>query len=332
MLSLKFGLKSPKKLKVQNTDYVSIHKDEFLPGLALPADVFVQMPGGKMILLAKQGEPSSLHELHVSQNQAPAVFFVRRNDYLIAAEQNLKISNAFLRGKDISFDRKSRTFHTAFQSVMSEFRHLGLTAATFQHAKFAAQSLVILAQTCVAYRVIYKALDDLPNDMTKEAVLGSVLSVMIAKEMGWENPANLEKLALCALLRDIGMLEVAREEHIVDATHCEKGAQLLRTLVDVPPEVSAVALEHHENAVGEGFPRKIRDMKMNPFARIVCLANSFIEFTVARSGNEIPPMESGAALFHIEVTLGAPFNRLCLGALRRVFPLEASSGSQSEAA
>jgi HD-GYP domain-containing protein (c-di-GMP phosphodiesterase class II) len=60
-------------------------------------------------------------------------------------------------------------------------------------------------------------------------------------------------------------------------SHVGRGVDILSKMPSVPAEVIAVAMEHHENALGQGYPRHLRDVKMNPFSKIVALADTFCE-------------------------------------------------------
>jgi HD-GYP domain-containing protein (c-di-GMP phosphodiesterase class II) len=93
--------------------------------------------------------------------------------------------------------------------------------------------------------------------------------------------------------------------------------------------VLAIILEHHENALGMGYPRRIRDIKINPLARIVGVANYFME--LLNDGNDAYHAKSPEeALQYMEITLGLPFNKQVFAALKEVVhgpPSKAKPGS-----
>lgn len=171
------------------------------------------------------------------------------------------------------------------------------------------------------------------DKLMKSAIGGSALSVLIAKEMGWTKPGNIEKLALAAFLRDVGLKEIPKElvdknrhemtaeEVTIWETHSYRGAQILLSLPEMPSEVVAVALEHHENSIGQGFPRRIRDSKMNPFAKIVALADIFVDLTLVMSEKN-KKMSADSAVHHLEYGLGSPYNKACMVALKRALNIK----------
>lgn len=329
----------------EDGDMVSVKKDEILPGLPLPTDVFVKLSNGKFVLIAKKGTKASLGELHVSQSQDVSNFFVRREDYQIAVDQNLKIAGILARRNDIPVPRRAAFVRTAADTVFKEMQHVGMNTKSFTHAKQTVMSVCTLVQARQDYFQLVSAMNELPGSIIKEAIAGAALSVLIGRELGWKNQAQLEKLALGAFLRDVGLKEVPQEilekerasmtaeEREKWETHPFRGAEILQNIPDIPPEVIACALEHHENSIGQGFPRRIRDSKMNPFAKVVALADTFIHLTIATPHNPKVRSLDGAAQY-IEYTMGCPFNKAVLVALKRALDLDAATtgGDPTQAA
>jgi HD-GYP domain-containing protein (c-di-GMP phosphodiesterase class II) len=66
-----------------------------------------------------------------------------------------------------------------------------------------------------------------------------------------------------------------------------------------------------------GYPRQLRDIKINPLARIVGLANYFVDLLYDSSTNQMQRSPDDA-LRYIEETLGQPFNKQAFVALKQV--------------
>lgn len=317
----------------EGDDLIAVHKDEFLPGLPLPTDVFVKLPSDKYILIAKKGTKSSLSELHVSQSNSIAVFYVRKIEYYSAVAQNLKIAGILVKKPEITVARRTGFLTTAAKSVQKELEVMGVSPMALEHAMVTTNSIVSLIASREEYLKLITSLDQVNDKLMQSAMGASALSVLIAKEMGWTVPGNIERLALCAFLRDVGLKEMPKElidksryemnaeEVAIWETHAYRGAQILLSLPEMPAEVVAVALEHHENAIGQGFPRRIRDPKMNPFAKIVALADLFVDLTLVKSERG-RKMSVDSAVHHIEYGLGSPFNKACMVALKRALNIK----------
>ena len=98
-------------------------------------------------------------------------------------------------------------------------------------------------------------------------------------------------------------------------THAYRGTQLLLSLGMVPDDIVSIVYEHHENSLGQGYPRRIRDVMIHPMARVVALANQFVDLTF--KGTNCPqPRSPREALIYMEVTMGQPFNKEAFRALK----------------
>src|SRR5690606_80586 len=109
--------------------------------------------------------------------------------------------------------------------------------------------------------------------------------------------------------------QLSFDELQVYESHAFRGMEILRTIPSVPDDVVAIVYEHHENAIGQGYPRKLRDLRMNPLAKVVALADAFAELTI-KSPNCPTPKSAFDAINYLEVTMGQPFNKEAFTALR----------------
>jgi HD-GYP domain-containing protein (c-di-GMP phosphodiesterase class II) len=327
---------------------VAVSKYEFLPGLPLPTDVYVQLPNEKFVMIARKGEKKSLGDLHVGQNEGVTTFFVPRADYLTGVEQNIRIAGILIRKSDISVSRRSVMLQTSAQSVYNSLEHLGVSSTMIGHSKSTVESVVTLVSSREDYFQVIDALGLTSDRLTKTSLAGSALAVIVAREMGWTSKESVEKLALAAFLRDVGMkeipaevlkktrMEMNEEERAIWESHAFRGAQLLQTIRDLPPEVIQVALEHHENAIGQGFPRRLRDPKMHSFSKLISLVDFFVDLTMARPLEKTYTAES--AMHLIEYGYGSPYNKACVISLKRALNIKdgthdgSDSGGSSEAA
>ncbi|MCX7979412.1 MAG: HD domain-containing protein, partial [Bdellovibrionaceae bacterium] len=110
-------------------------------------------------------------------------------------------------------------------------------------------------------------------------------------------------------------------------SHVMRGAEILRSMPSVSTDIVAVAMEHHENAIGQGYPRHLRDVRINPFSRIVALADSFCDLALPGPSNPHKRTAS-ETLKYIELTLGQPFSKPAFQALRQAIEGENAPGRQ----
>jgi putative nucleotidyltransferase with HDIG domain len=103
---------------------------------------------------------------------------------------------------------------------------------------------------------------------------------------------DLKVLTLCGLLHDIGKLKIPGEivgkpakltdaEYKIIKTHTLEGYNILKKL-PIDPRIKNSALMHHEKCDGTGYPVGLTLDRIDPFARIVAIADVYDAMTSAR--------------------------------------------------
>ncbi|MBO6133177.1 MAG: HD-GYP domain-containing protein [Lachnospiraceae bacterium] len=103
---------------------------------------------------------------------------------------------------------------------------------------------------------------------------------------------DLKVLTLCGLLHDIGKLKIpgeivgkpaklTDEEYKIIKTHTLEGYNILKKL-PINPHIKNAALMHHEKCDGTGYPVGLTTDRIDPFARIVAIADVYDAMTSAR--------------------------------------------------
>ena len=104
---------------------------------------------------------------------------------------------------------------------------------------------------------------------------------------------ELDILTLSGLLHDIGKMMVPDNiiqkngrltlpEYNVVKTHVLFGNNILKGLKNLDPRVAEVAMRHHERCDGTGYPGGYRREQIEPFARIVAIADTYDAMTPDR--------------------------------------------------
>lgn len=103
---------------------------------------------------------------------------------------------------------------------------------------------------------------------------------------------EIEIATLCGLLHDAGKLKIPEsimrkpskltpQEYSVVKTHSLQGYNIL-TDYDINVNVKECALMHHERCDGSGYPLGLTGDKINPYAKIVAIADVYDAMTSAR--------------------------------------------------
>ncbi|QDK37109.1 HD-GYP domain-containing protein [Bdellovibrio sp. NC01] len=315
-----------KSAPVDPEDFMAVSRDEFIPGTQVPVDIFLKLSEKNYVMILKEGAKVNFDQMHFPEKAE--WLYVRKADYHKCVGKALTVAGIVLDSQKISIETKTVVLSRAADSIFKEIEHLGFDHLALEHSKVISKSIQALVDDKPDISFVINLMANLNEDLIRHAMMVSAISVIIARSMKWTMSANLEKLALGALLHDVGMKELPdeilemprhamnREQAAIYESHVYRGVEILRTMPSISDDIIAIVLEHHENSPGQGYPRRIRDFKMNPFARVVALADCFAE-VVMKSVNNPNPKNAAAAVVFIETTLGQPFHKPAFTALKQ---------------
>lgn len=110
----------------------------------------------------------------------------------------------------------------------------------------------------------------------------AIVSGLIAQKLEFTATA-VDQVILSALLHDIGKLKIdladsqalltMNEEEV--KTHTISGYKMIKEEFELPEEIARVALEHHENNDGSGYPQGLSNDFITEYSQIVNVANYY---------------------------------------------------------
>lgn len=122
----------------------------------------------------------------------------------------------------------------------------------------------------------------------------AIISGLIAKRL--EIPSlSIDDVLLAALLHDIGKLKVeladkspliaVNEDEV--ASHTRYGYEIIRKELNLPESIAKVALEHHENNDGSGYPQGLSNDYISELSQIINVANYYDNLAYNRTATHI---------------------------------------------
>lgn len=124
------------------------------------------------------------------------------------------------------------------------------------------------------------------------AVATAALTVALGRQQEIGAP-ELEKMALGALLKDIGLAAIdeglvskqghlSQAEYAIVQSHVEEGLAVLEATVSLPETTIAVILEHHERYNGGGYPYRMAGEDITLAGRIAAVVDAYDAMTSDR--------------------------------------------------
>jgi putative nucleotidyltransferase with HDIG domain len=314
-------------------DMIPVPIQDFINGVTVPVDLFVKLSGDKFIMMAKAGQRADQQQLKTYEDKQVEYLWVAKSDYSKYLRNNLSIAGVIMTVDNINTSQKSKVLSQAAAGVFQELGDMGIGFEAYSHSKQIVEATIALVDTHKDINELFLGLKDCSDLLLRHSLAVSYISVLIAQALKWENKQTIEKLALGALLHDIGLkvlppdlvnkpkAKMSYDEVQLFESHAYKGMQVLLAVGVIPDDVIAVVYEHHENSIGQGYPRKLRNIKIHPLAKVVALADEFANLTLSNA-NCAHPKSPREALLTIEHTMGQPFNKEAFRALQMVINKE----------
>lgn len=311
--------------QLDENQLVEVSKDFFFEGMVLPVTVYLRMNSTSYLIIGKKSEKASIQHLHVFSN-AQSKIYVKTIEYPVLISFVTNFTTKVVAQKSVPDQVKAKYISGLTADAVTTLEKSGFTSV--DKVQRVGAILLQLAESVEQFSEVLKILQTLPNNESKHSMTTCMVSLMIAEEMKLTQQVVLEKLAMGALLHDVGLKFVPQaildkpkhlwspEEMLTYEQHPLKGAEMLRDIKDIPMDVLLIVSEHHENSLGTGFPKKLRDIKTSPLARIVGVADYFADLLFnLKDGKNYTPDE---AIAYIEDLQGQPFNKQVFTALKNI--------------
>ncbi|MEG0020851.1 MAG: HD domain-containing phosphohydrolase, partial [Oscillospiraceae bacterium] len=105
-------------------------------------------------------------------------------------------------------------------------------------------------------------------------------------------------------------------EYEIIKKHTTIGGRILKD-IDIMPQLSDVAMSHHERYDGKGYPHGKKGEEISLFSRIVCIADSVDAMISERSYKPSMPLQS--ALKEVEAQSGLQFDPSLVKVTKSIF-------------
>ncbi len=119
--------------------------------------------------------------------------------------------------------------------------------------------------------------------ISDHSLMVAYLSGFIAHHLNWTTE-DIQNVTLAALLHDIGSLVAVRPKISSTDAHIAETARLLKLAKGLTTSIILGIVQHREYLDGTGFPQKLSAPTIQPYARVIALADTFYNLSYTPHG------------------------------------------------
>jgi len=188
-------------------------------------------------------------------------------------------------------------FHLAYKNAVSEFKH-SLDLIVLEKEEIDTDQLLsdvrqVLNQSGSSIELfnMLHCMRQYDDTTYIHSINVSLICNIIGKWLHF-SPEDLDSITLCGLLHDLGKLmipsniilkpaKLTEEEFSTVKTHTIRGYNLLKGKM-IDARIKDAALMHHERCDGTGYPYGFYGEQIDPYAKLVAIADVYDAMTCAR--------------------------------------------------
>lgn len=271
----------------QASEFCRIPIEDFVSSAGVQINIYIKLSDSKYVRVAHKGDPIPLDRVENYKTKGLSYLYAKKEDFGRLVGFNIDLAKVLLNDKKLDAEKKLRFLRYTTELVLENVMVNGVSEKAFKEAT---DCLDVVLSLVIEKPNLYETLEVLNEhaDWLYAHCLGvSIYSVMIGRKLGWMGQSTLFKLGLGGLFHDIGHKEISTEllnksrsylslqERKILETHVSRGKEILLDLKELPEDVLQIVYEHHENCIGQGYPRRVPPGKIHPLAKIISVADRF---------------------------------------------------------
>lgn len=317
------------------TTFCRMAIDDFSSGRQILFSVYIRLAETKFIKVAARGEDLSLDRIRAYKEKGVRYLYMEDQDFRTYVGFDLKLTDTQVRAMQEVAQARKELIHRSEQILISEINRNGIDADLLDSSVAFVETVISVVSSDPD---VYKLLDTLSKHtdyLFSHSIAVSLFSVMIAQKVDWKLPTNKFKVALGALLHDVGHRELdqtllmrpkrtwSSNEVRSYESHPTRSMELLSRIKSIPNDVLQIAKEHHEDCASHGFPGKLSKSAIHPMTRLVTVANEFCMRVLKNPHN--PVVEPEVAIKQMIALSSDRLDHVFFEALMRIFKVEPPS-------
>ena len=310
-------------------DYYKVGLEEFISKPTIDFDIYIKLSEKNFIKIANKNEVLPKDQIKKYQDRGIKHFYIEKDDFSKLVQFNYGLVKLINTSADFSNGRKSAIMNSGKLNLEKSFSE-GVDAEAFKEAtSFLEMTMQCVSESQESFDLLNQ-LNTFSEEVYANSVSISFCAVLIAKTLGITSHQTLFKISMAGLFHDIGKKEIdlallKKPRHLTNKTeqtiiesHVVKGQEILVGIKNLHSDVVRMALEHHEDQAGQGYPNAKIARDQHPLSKILQMAVLFVESVDAlRDSGE--PVVTTEVIKNLSQLYDKRVDTLCLIALKKVY-------------
>jgi response regulator RpfG family c-di-GMP phosphodiesterase len=270
-------------------EYARVAIDDFIYGAIIPFSIHVRLRDKKFVKVATAGENADLDLIDSLKSKGLTELWLRNDDFQQYLETSKRAAMGSVDRGEVDKTKRARLIKHACEVATENLRMAGISDTTLGPARdLMISALEAIGSNALAVSLI-QGIERRGSASYHHAVSCGIICGMMEKIMGWISPKKTPIMALGGFFHDVGLnflplelqnaslMTLSLEQQKLFESHPQLGAAALMKIPNLPREVTAIVMQHHENCLGDGFPAKLTGEQIFPMARVVGLVDQFCD-------------------------------------------------------
>lgn len=263
------------------------------PGMVIAQDLFSYQ--GE--LLCQKGTKIDKTVIsRLTRHSITAVPIMEEIDYAQTHFEKVRLSEGFKK-----FEQEYEKSLAKYKVQMNEFVEYGLFTGVEELLNIYGYLSGLAHSGVVLLGYLFNMVPS-EDALTHTHCLNSALIAGVYADWLGMSPENKEILILCAFFYDIGKLKLPYDllwktgklsdiEFAAIKTHPIMGYEIIKD-IKLDPHIYKAVLMHHERCDGMGYPSRLKDSQIDPFAKHIAIIDAYEAMTSPRAyRNSLTPLQ-----------------------------------------
>ncbi len=278
------------------SEYCPIRTNLLIRVSPLKSPIYIRLSDKKFVKLFGEGDEfdSSDLEKYYEDKKVEYMYLRRAETSEFIAKFRIELE-ALLKRDDLRKEEAMQATEMAQEAIHELVHKVGFTEEVQEIAK---KNVELTLKTIGANPRLSELIGKITREgsyISQHSTLLAHVSCCVAKEMDWGSDATFTKLVLASYMHDIALqnpeiakvntlreLEEKKNAFPADEVkayhlHSAKGADVIRSFKEVPPDVDLIVQQHHERPNGSGFPRGLLFNYISPLSSLFIISHDLTQ-------------------------------------------------------